>query len=159
MPFTFHFGSPGTYIIEDDGTRGNNTSVIRDASGTLITPLVHPADTMTFIADAPGVNLIFNTLDSFGTADVVVGSLTDPTHSPDSIVVRHLHTDALITLVSNGSITEGGADAPADIIALGVTMSAATGIGTPSNALETQTGFIEAETNTGGINIANAGSV
>ena len=64
-----------------------------------------------------------------------------------------------MTLVSNGSITEGGADAPADIIAAALVLSAATGIGTPGNAIETQTTFIEAETNTGGINIANSGQV
>ena len=90
---------------------------------------------------------------------VTVGSPTDAAQSPDSIVVRHLRTDGFLTLVSNGSITEGGADTPADIFANAVVGSAATGIGTPGNAIETQTTFIEAETNTGGINIANYGHV
>ncbi len=38
-------------------------------------------------------------------------------------------------------------------------MSAGTGIGTPGNAIETQSALLEAETNTGGINISNFGSI
>jgi hypothetical protein len=159
MPLTVFFSSPGTYTIDDDGIFGNNTSVVRDASGTAILPIAHPADSISFIAQVPGVNLIFNTVDSFGTADVTVGSLTDPAQSPDSIAVKHLQTDAFITLASNGSISEGGADTPADLLAAGVIMSAATGVGTPANALETQVTFIEAKTNSGGIDVANSGSV
>ena len=105
------------------------------------------------------MHLIFNVADSFGTANVTVGSLTSSAQSPNSIVVGHLRTDDFITLVSNGTITEGGVDTPADIIAAALTLSAVTGIGTPGNAIETQTTFIEAETNTGGINIANFGQV
>ena len=50
-------------------------------------------------------------------------------------------------------------DASADVTAGEVVLSAVSGIGTTANALETQTTFIEAETNTGGINIANYGQV
>ena len=82
-----------------------------------------------------------------------------PPPDPNSIVVKQLRSDAFITLASNGSIAEGGADAAADIVAAGLVMSAGTGIATAGNALETQITFIEAETGTGGINIVNSGAV
>ena len=79
--------------------------------------------------------------------------------SPDSIVVKAMRTDGFMTLVSNTTITEGGSDASADIIAAAIVLSAVNGIGTPTNALELQTTFLEAETNTGGINLSNYGQV
>src|SRR5688572_11691720 len=111
MSLTIFFSAPGTYIIDDDGIRGNNTSVVRSASGAVLFPFTHPADIVTFIAEVPGVTFIFNTADSFGTANVTVGSLSDPALSPDTIVINNLRSDGTITLVSNGAITEGGADA------------------------------------------------
>src|SRR5688572_20889171 len=87
MPLTIFFSSPGVYTIDDDGIRGNNTSVVRDASGTVLFPFTHPGDTIDFIAEVPGITFVFNTADSFGTANVTVGSLSDPALSPDSIVV------------------------------------------------------------------------
>ena len=54
MPLTIFFSSPGTYTIDDDGIRGNNTSVVRNSSGTVFIPFVHPADAMTFIARHAG---------------------------------------------------------------------------------------------------------
>jgi Ca2+-binding RTX toxin-like protein len=158
MPLTIFFSSPGTYTIDDDGIRGNNTSVVRDSAGNILFPFVHPGDDMKFIAEVPGVNFIFNVLDSFGTANVTVGSLTDAAMTPDTITVRNMRSDAFITLVANGAINEGGSDPAADILAAGLIMSAGTGIGT-GNAIETQVTFIEAETNTGGINLVNSGSV
>ena len=157
MAIKINLSPAGTYTIDDDGIRGNNISVVRTSSGTVLVAFAHPPDTMTFTANVPGVHLIFNTLDLFGTSVVTVGSPTNAAQSPDSIVVRHLRTDGFLTLVSNGSITEGGADTLADIVANAVVLSAATGIGTAGNAIETETSFIEAETSTGGINIANYG--
>ena len=159
MTLTIFFSSPGTYIIDDDGIRGNNASVVRNSAGAILFPFTHPSDTISFIAEVPGITFIFNTADSFGPADVVVGSLADSGLCPDTIVVRNLRSDGAITLVSNGRITEGGIDSSADIAAAVLVLSAVTGIGTSANALEIQTTFIEAETGTGGINRANFGQV
>ncbi len=159
MPLTIFFSTPGTYYIDDDGIRGNGISVVRDANGNILFPFTHPGDDMTFIAEVPGITLVFNTLDTFGTANVTVGDLSDPSKCPDSIMVNNLKTDAFITLVANGAITEAGSDAAPDLNAAGVILSAGSGIGTPGNAIETQLVFLEAETNTGGINLANSGSV
>ena len=159
MPLSVVFTVPGNYTIEDDGIRGNNTSVIRDSTGAIIDTIVHPADAISFVTITPGVHLTFNVADSFGLATVTVGNLSDAAASPDSIVVRHLRSENLVTLVSNGSITEGGNDAAADLVVNSLIMSAVTGIGTPANAIETQTLLLEAETNDGGINIANFGNL
>ena len=43
MSLTISFLNPGTYAIEDDGIRGNNTSVIRDGTGSVASPsFIHP---------------------------------------------------------------------------------------------------------------------
>lgn len=159
MPLTIFFSSPGTYIIDDDGVRGNNTSVVRDASGTILFPFVHPGDTIDFIAEVAGITFVFNTADSFGTANVTVGSLTDTALTPDAIIVRQIRTDAFLTLAADNTITEGGSDPAADLIAAGVILSAGTGIGSAANPIETQVTFLEAQSTTGGITLANAGSV
>src|SRR6188768_760068 len=78
MPLTIFFSSPGNYTIDDDGIRGNGTSVVRDGSGAILFSFSHPADSITFIADTPGVNLTFNVADSFGSANVFVGDLSSP---------------------------------------------------------------------------------
>ena len=54
MTLTIFFSSPGTYIIDDDGIRGNNASAVRDANGNILFPFTHPADSITFIAEVPG---------------------------------------------------------------------------------------------------------
>ncbi len=159
MPVSVHFSTPGTYTIDDDGVRGNGRSLVRDASGATLFPIMHPADSIEFIADVPGVTLVFNVADSFGTANVTVGSLTDPALRPDNIVVKSLRTDAFVTLAAQNAITEGGADPSADITAAGVIMRSINGIGTPANAIETQVTFVEADTISGGINLVNSGSV
>ena len=100
------------------------------------------------------MNFIFNTLDTWGTANVIVGSLTSSAENADSIDLRYLRSDAFITLASNGSISESGGDAAADLIAAGVLLSSVTGVGAASNALETQATFIEAETTSGGCKLA-----
>jgi hypothetical protein len=135
MPVNFTFNAPGTYTIEDDGIRGNGVSVIRNAAGAVIFTIVHPADAVNLNVSTAGVNLIFNVLDTFGTAVVTVGDLASAAQSPDSIVVHQLSSTNLVTLVSNGSITEGGNDAAADLAVNSLVMSAVTGIGTPANAL------------------------
>ena len=47
MTLTIFFSAPGTYIIDDDGIRGNNASAVRDSNGNLLFPFTHPADTIT----------------------------------------------------------------------------------------------------------------
>src|SRR6187551_1024315 len=106
MPLTIFFTDAGSYTVEDDGVRGNAISVVRDASGAIVLTFAHPSDSMTFATLTSGVHLAFNTADSFGTANVTVGDLSNPAASPDSIVLRALRTDGSATLVSNGTITE-----------------------------------------------------
>src|SRR5688572_17376888 len=124
MTLTIFFSSPGTYYIDDDGVRGNGASVVRDGNGVVLFPFTHPSDAISFIAEVPGITFVFNTADSFGTADVNVGSLTAANSSPDSIVVRAMRTDGTATLVSTGTISEGGSDAAADLVAPVIVLSA-----------------------------------
>jgi hypothetical protein len=159
MPLTVFFSSAGNFIVDDDGIPGNNTSAVRDGSGGLLFPFSHPADSLTLTAETPGVNLTLNFFDTLGAADFFVGALADPAQNPNSVVVKRIDTTGDVTLVSNAKITEGGADAAADIVAGTLLLSASEGVGTPSNALETQVGIIEAETTTGGINLSNFGAV
>ena len=160
MPITITFSTAGSFTIEDDGTVGNATSIVRrDSDGAILAVIPHPADSLVFRAIVPGVNLTFNVTDSLGAAALIVGSLVNAAESPDSIVVKNFQSSGAVTLVSNGSITEGGSDAAADISATSIILSAASGVGTPGNAIETQTGLLEAETTTGGISIANVGNL
>jgi hypothetical protein len=160
--YSYTAGIPGTYVIEDDGVPGNNFSRIRAPDGS-VTVFEHPTIDFLITASTPGITLVFNLTDPFATASVTVGSLTDPTQSPDAIVVQSLLTSAqtgTVTLAATGSITESSdADGAADIIALRLAMSAGTGIGTAGNALETLVSQIEAETNSGGIAIVNLNSI
>ncbi len=159
MPLDLIFISPGTYTIDDDGIVGNNTSVIRDGTGAVIFTFAHPVDSLSFTASSPGVNIVVNLSESLGSANFRIGDLTNPAVTPDSIVVKNVRTTGIVTLVSNGTINEGGSDAGADVVAGQLVMSAQSGIGTGGNALETQVGLLEAETVTGGIAIGNFGSV
>src|SRR5688572_7599661 len=159
---TLSASDPGTYYLEDDGVPGNNQSRFRRPDGSIFV-FEHPTADLNFFALNPGVTLVINLTDPFGTASVTVGSLTDPTQSPDAIVVQSLETStqtATVTLAATGSITESSyADGAADILALRLAMSAGTGIGVPGNALETLVQQFEAETNSGGIAIVNLNSI
>src|SRR5688500_1033539 len=156
---TIFASDPGTYFLEDDGVPGNNFSRIRFPDGTIVT-FEHPTGDLFFNPSVAGVTLVVNLTDGLGAANFTVGSLTNAAQSPDAIVMQNVQTSGLVSLSSNGSITEGSdADAAADIIAGALILSAATGVGVPGNALETQTGALEAETTAGGINLANFGNV
>ncbi len=159
MSLDLIFVSPGNYTIDDNGIPGDNTSVIRDGTGAVIFTFVHPADSLSFTVSTPGVGITINFTDSLGAANFRIGNLTDPAQTPASVVLKKLNTTGIVTVVSNGSITEGGADSAADIVAGSLLLQAATGAGTASNAIETQTGALEAETATGGINLVNVGTV
>ena len=160
MAITITFSIAGSFTIEDDGTPGNGTSIVRrDSDGAVLAIVPHPADSLTFRAIVDGVNLTFNVTDSFGTGTLTVGSLTNIAETPDNIVVKNIRSSSSVTLVADGAITEGGSDFAADIVASSIILSAGSGIGTGANALETQTAQIEAETNTGGISIANVGAL
>ncbi len=51
MPITLNLSPAGTYTIDDDGIRGNNISVVRNAAGVVFRPSSIPPTTMTFIGD------------------------------------------------------------------------------------------------------------
>lgn len=154
-----HLGgfAPGTYYIEDDGHPDNGIAQLRGPDGNVILFGI-PTEFLTVTASA-GRDVVFNLTESFGPADINVGNLTDPTLNPDSITIRSIRTDGDVTLASNGFIRELGNDAAADVIAGSIILSAGTGVGTSTNAIETRTALFEAETNTGGITISNFGSV
>jgi hypothetical protein len=122
MPLNLIFIQPGTYTIDDNGIPGDNISVIRDGTGTVIFTFAHPADALGFTVSTPGVNIVVNLTDSLNAANLTIGStdpdpLIGPPQSPDSIVMKNVVTTGTVTLVSNGAITEGGADAASDITA------------------------------------------
>ena len=159
MPLNLIFITPGNYTIDDNGTPGDNISVIRDGTGAVIFTFAHPADSLGFTASTPGVNLTVNFTDTLGAANFTIGDLTSSAATPDSVTIGNVRTTGIVTLVSNGAIAELGGDAGSDIVAGQLILSAGTGVGSGANAIETQTPFIEAETVTGGINIRNFGSV
>src|SRR5688572_7054687 len=107
MPLSLVFTQAGTFTIDDDGIPGNNTSVIRDSNGVVVFSFLHPADALIFTVNTPGVNLIINFTDSLGAADFSIGSLTDSTVTPDSVVMQNVRTTGDVTVVSNTTITEG----------------------------------------------------
>ena len=147
----------GTFTLEDDGTPGNGISVLRRPDGTIFSTFVHPGDALTLISRA-GQNIVFNAIDSFTTANITIGSLTVPSQRPDSISIGGLLTSGVVTLTANGAISEFGRDAGTDIIAGKLFMDAGSGIGA-FNAIETQVSVLEAESVTGGINLANIGNL
>ena len=159
MPTNITIVQSGVYTIEDNGITNDNTSVIKDSDGNVIFTLAHPADALNIKAGVPGVHIVVNIKDSLGAANITIGDLTSSAATPDSIVVKHLSTTGTVTLVAKETITEGGNDAAADIIAGQLVLSAGAGIGTAQNAIETQVAQIEAETVTGGIALSNLGSV
>lgn len=148
---------PGTYYIEDDGDPDNGVAQLRSPDGSVILFNI-PTEFLTVTASA-GRSVVFNLTESFGAADINVGSLTDPAQNPDSITIQTIRTGGDVTLASNGFIREVGNDAAADVIAGSVIFSANTGVGSGTNAIETQVATLEAETNTGGINLANIGAL
>ncbi|MEJ5990922.1 calcium-binding protein [Ramlibacter sp. PS3R-8] len=148
---------PGTYHIEDDGIPNNGIAQLRGPDGSVI-PFSIPTEFLTVTASA-GQDLVINLTESFGSADITVGSLTNAAENPDSITVNAIRGAGDVVLASNGAITEFGSDAAADITANSLVLSAATGVGAGGNALETQVATLEAETTTGGINLANTGAL
>lgn len=83
-----------------------------------------------------------------------------------NVSLGQLSTTSTVTVTSDsGAITDAGDDATYDIIAANSALSALIGIGDDANALETQTAAaasthtIAALTDSGDINIANAGSL
>ena len=150
-------GPTGTWTVEDDGTLGNNTSVVRRPDGTIFTTFVHPADAVTIVSKA-GQSINVNIIDSLTTANFTIGSLTVPASNPDSIQIGGVLTSGVVTLAARNAITEFGSDASSDIIAGKVFLDAGSGIGA-GNAIETQTGVLEAESVNGGIFLSNIGNV
>jgi len=148
----------GTWIVEDDGIIGNNISRLRAPDGSTV-DFEHPTTDLFFFASVPGATLVVNLTDSLGAANLTVGDLADSTKNPDQVFVRSVVTTGATTLVSNGGISELGNDAAPDIVSGTLILSGATGVGTASNALETQVENIEANTDTGGINLANLGAL
>ncbi len=149
---------PGTYTIEDDGTPGNGTSVVRDPLGNIIMTFLHPADQVTVISKA-GQNLNINITDSLTTANFVVGSLTVPSQNPDNIMIGGVLTSGTVILAARNTVSEWGSDGATDIVAGKLFIDAGSGIGPGGNAIETQVSVLEAESVTGGIRLSNIGDV
>jgi hypothetical protein len=150
--------SPGTYIIEDNGVPGDGLAQVRSLSGDF-GPIVFemPTDSIT-VTFGPNQKFIWDYDEPIGAANVTIGSLTNAADNPLNITIDTIETTGVVTLAANGSINEVGADAGAEIIATSVALSAGSGVGS-LGAIETQVSNLEAETNTGGINISNIGAV
>ena len=148
----------GTYTIEDDGTPGNGTSVVRDPLGNIITTFAHPADQVRVISKI-GQNININITDSLTTADLIVGSLTVPSENPDNINIGGVLTSGTVTLAARVQVNELGSDSATDIVAGKLFIDAGTGVGTGGNAIETQVSVLEAESVTGGIRLSNINDV
>jgi Ca2+-binding RTX toxin-like protein len=155
MPLSLVFTQAGDYTFEDNGTPGDNTSIITQAGSTIFT-FLHPADTFT-LTQAGGltVNLVLDFLDTFAAADVTVGTIANPFARLD---VRNLVTSGDVSMVATDAIREIQGDKDADITAGTLALSAGTGIGT-NGTLEIATGTLEAETTDGVINLVNFGNV
>lgn len=150
----------GTYTIEDDGTPGNGTSVVRDPLGNIITTFAHPADALTIISRA-GQSLNINITDSLTTANFTVGNIDNAFASqrPDWIQIGGVLTSGTVTLTANQYVDEWGSDGATDIVAGALLIRAGTGIGRNGNFIETQVSALEAESNTGGIALSNINDV
>lgn len=148
----------GIYTIEDDGTPGNGTSVVRDPLGNIVTTFAHPADSLTVLSRA-GQSLNINITDSLTTANFTVGSLTNAAVRPDNVNIGGVLTSGTVTLTANGTVNEWGSDGATDIVAAALAIDAGTGVGTQGNAIETQVSALEAESAAGGIAISNINSV
>ena len=159
MPLTLTLFASGNYTVTDDGDPTNSIYVIKDAGGNVVQTFANPGDSITILAGVPGVNLTLDIGESLGGTSLTVGSFSNSANSPDSITVNTVETGGAVTLISNGSITERGSDAGADVIAGSLVLSAVTGVGLGSNALETQVSALEAETSTGGLAIRNFGAL
>jgi serralysin len=144
----------GTYFLEDDGIPGNGISRIRGPG--VLTDFSVSFPGITF-ESGPGQKYVVDLLDSF-LPSFTVGSFGNPAVNPDQIVVRELTLKFKATLIATGAIVEGGTDIDADISSGEVALSAGTGIGKNSR-IETETFWLEAETNTGGILLRNIGTV
>lgn len=148
----------GTYTIEDDGTPGNGTSVVRDPLGNIITTFAHPADQLTIVSRA-GQDINVNITDSLTTANFTIGSLTTPSQNPDNIRIGGVLTSGTVTLAANNTVDEWGSDGATDIVAGTLLIDAGSGIGTGGNFIETQVSTLEAESVSGGIHLSNINDV
>src|SRR5687767_3723089 len=110
--------SNGTYTIEDDGTPGNNTSLVRGPAGNIVTTFVHPADDLTILS-RPNQSIVVNFTDVLGTANLTIGNVFSSVQSPDSLQIGSVLTSGVVTLSTRGAISEFGNDPDLDIVAFG----------------------------------------
>ncbi len=108
-------------------------------------------------ADRVDVNAAFGDNDGAGGIDShgsVSGNLVSFAALNDIEVGQISATTAALLTTTAGAIADSNTTG-ADITAATLSMSAATGIGTAADPIETQVGSLEAQTSTGGIFIAN----
>ena len=103
----------GTYTVEDDGTPGNATSVVRDPLGAIVATLVHPADAVMILSRA-GQSINVNITDSLTTANFTIGNLLATSSRPDNLNIGGLLTSGTVTLTVQGSITATHSDPAAE---------------------------------------------
>jgi hypothetical protein len=138
-------------VFDDDGVAANNTSQLRSNNGTFETTMFgHPASSLTLNAgagDSPAVDF----LDSLGTADLTIGSLTSAAARPDSIRVNNVVTSGTVNLAATGLIGELVFDVAPDIVANAAALLAGGNIDLDLQvstvaAANTGSGFIEITT-------------
>src|SRR5262245_8210994 len=141
-------------FLEDDGIPDNNTSQLRSANGTFETTVfTNPTGSLT-INSGTGDTVTVNLVDALNSANLTIGSLTNSANNPNSIAVNDLATTGRVILAATGAIAESGNDPGIDVTAGQLDLLAGTGIGV-GNKIETVTGNLEAQTNTGGIFLTN----
>src|SRR5262245_32770216 len=107
---TISLNQTGTYILEDDGVPDNFTSRLRRPDGTSVL-VVHPTSLLKITASEPGVILKINMTESLEGARLIIGSVSDYTFSPESIIVNQLFGVGSMSLAATNKIIEDGIDA------------------------------------------------
>lgn len=160
MSLSVFFGGvgPDTIIIQDNGDPTDGVFVIHSVNGQFgDLAYAIPADSLSLYF-GPDQQVIWNLDEDLGAMNLTIGSLTNSADNPTQVTIDQINTTGAVVIAANGAINELGSDAGVDITAASVALSAGSGVGN-LGAIETQVSSIEAETNTGGINIANIGAL
>ena len=154
------FNLPGSTDtqLEDNGIPVDGMSRLRDAGATPgfdTTTFAHPTSSLTIHGTA-GDSVTVSLVDSLGSADLTIGSLTDAAVRPDSISVDNVVTSGTVNLAATGSIGELGIDGAPDIVANAAALLAGGSIA----ILDLQVSTVAAaNTGSGVTDIINAGDL
>ena len=146
---TGDFNVTSSGVITDSGTlavTGTSVFLTRDDSGSNIT-----------LDDASSTfgTLTVRVLNAAGSADA--NGDIQLTENSD-LTIDTISTTGAVSLTSSGAIVDGG-DSSNDIVANSAVLTAASGIGTDANGIETTVGSLSATTASGDIHVTNTGNL